>query len=212
MAIIFLDEFEDPPETEGNAPTLWPIYNGMTFQNREVDNVRAHLGSLSLWLKSKASGHGFCEASQAFGTERIRIWVYFEDTTTDFRMITSKTAVGYTSANFMAYLYAATDGKIYYYDTGANDTGQTYSTGWHYFDIVHDWGADTFDAWYDGTQIVTGGSFFSNQTGASGVGVAFFIPEGADNEMWVDDVQIGESAPFSLSPSRAGPTAGGVPI
>ena len=110
----------------------------------------------------------------------------------------------------MAYLFFSTDGRIYHYDTGANDVGP-YAIGLHYVDIIHDWDNDTFDAWYDGEQIVFGGSFFSNQVGSGGAGSNMFMAAGADNEVWVDDVQIGENGGFPLGPAQSGPIAGGIP-
>lgn len=184
----WLDNFDS--EALGTPPSNWPEYPGKPFLIRQIDNVHYHSSPHSMWLKSQPSVHGMCGATQPFTTERIRLWVYFEDTAKDFRIITCKNTVGYVAGNWMAYLYASTDGKIYYYDTGANPVGD-YTTGWHYFDIVHDWGTDTFDAWYDGVQIVTSGSFFSNQTGDDGAGINIFMPLGADNEVWVDDVEVG---------------------
>lgn len=212
MAEIFLDPFEDPPETEGEAPTQWDSYGGYTFDNREVDDVRAHVGSLSCWLKARAGGNSFCGApTGAYTTERVRTWVYFEDEGKDFRIISCVTGPGYISTRYMAYVMFSTDGKIYYYDTGANEIKDGYGTGWHYIDIYHDWDANTYDIYYDGVLLQADCLFFSEQVGAGGAGINIFMGAGADNEVWMDDVQVGEDE-CAVSPAQAGPMAGGVTI
>ena len=183
-----IDNFEDPPETEGNPPTQWPSYGGYTWDIREIDDAQPHTGALSLWLKARAGGHSFCGWTVPITDKKLRIWVYFRNTTSDFRMISEKSAMGYISANFMVYLFCDTEGNIKYYDSEFVDTNVDYTTGWHYFDIVHDWGADTFDAWYDGVQIVFNGGYYAGQSGGSAVGIAIFMGQGADNELYMDDV------------------------
>ena len=188
LGTLSSDNFDG--DSEGTSPpTGWVNYGGLRLANNEVDDTQSSSSPHSQWLKAKTGNHGVTYKALNFTTEKITYCVYFEDTTSDWRFYTQKTAVGYNGSYMLVYFWCGTDGKIYYYDSSTHDTGYTYSTGWHKFEFVHDFGADTFDAWYDGTKVVTGGGF--RNTASSGVQIANFMALGADNEVWQDDIKVG---------------------
>jgi hypothetical protein len=188
MTIIFSDNFDG--EVEGTSPPV--NWTNQTFETCEVDDVHSRSSPHSMYLRDTA-GSGYCRHEEAAGltTERLIIYAYFENTTVTRQLITQATTGVVDSAEILAQLSFDAGGDIRYYDGAWQDTGYNYTTGWHKIEIVHNLGANQFDAWYDDVKIINAGSV-RNGGKASWKAMHLFLL--ATGNWWIDDVQIGEAA------------------
>lgn len=191
MAIIYSDNFDG--ESEGTSPPAnWVDDGGFPANNFEVDDAQYYSSPHSAWLKKLGSGTGWCHHDEAagFDTDRISFRRHFTSTDRQHHIITNKATGDHIATNIAAHIQLRNDGSIWWYDGSYHDTGYTYSTGWHLWEIVHDCASDTFDLWYDSVQIINNGGFRNTATSIKSLHQQVDATYGTV-ETWFDDVQIG---------------------
>ena len=129
-----------------------------------------------------------------FTTEKYSLRVYVPKTNVILYIVTQGATGDWNTASQAVFLVFKDDGKIWYYDGTWVDTGQSYTTGWHLIEIVHDFPNDQFDAWYDGTKIVSAGGFRTSQSSGKNLQIGCDPQSSGSTDWWFDDVQVGESS------------------
>jgi len=199
MTIIFNNNFDD--EDEGTAPDDWTDSAIKPCANLEIDDTQSHSAPHSMWIRAPAGNQARAyHDGTVIDEEPITLWVYFPTLSVggDHKtIIYSLGQVGDPAdADTMAYIMIYTgdgSGDIRYYDNGYKDTGVNAHVGWNKFTIVHNLSANTFDLYYEGVKIITGGFYFLLHTATTIKSVACQTggPAFDPTEMWVDDVIIG---------------------
>ena len=189
MAILFADDFDG--EAEGTSPPAnWTVDTSQPPSVNEVDD--AQYVSAPHSMKMNGVGGVYRNFASGFSTDKISMRKYFTQTTVASEWLSTQSTEGEsTSGNIAIYMSFSTNGNIFYHDGSWVDTGYNYSTGWHLLEYVHDLASNTFDAWYDGTKIITAGGYFGGHTGLASIKQVEIYVNIAD--IWVDDVQIGEA-------------------
>ncbi|MBW1858002.1 MAG: hypothetical protein ACTSSE_08515 [Candidatus Thorarchaeota archaeon] len=189
MPILFESNFNG--EGEGTSPPV-KFLNSVAspMDIFEVDDAHYH-----------SSPHGakmvgtnkYCHSTYSFTatTERFSTWLYFDTTNNSRALYTQRTPGDFDPTKWLIYINFDASANIQYYSGGWHDTGTNYSTGWHHIEIVHDFGSDVYDMWYDDSKIISGGGFY-----AAGVADSFksFGHNVGTGNLWMDDVQIGEAS------------------
>lgn len=186
--VYFFDDFDS--EAEGTSPPVnWipsVFYPPTTF---EVDDAQYHSSPHSAILL-KSGGYGGCLHVEpvAFTSEKITIWFKFEATNQDNYLVLDEL---FESPPRSVQLQFDINGNIRYYNGSTYiDTGYNYTTSWFKIEIVQDFTAKTFDLWFNDALIVSGGVFVDNIT----VNTKYILFINSYTKVWLDDVQIGESA------------------
>lgn len=179
----------------------------------EVDDVQSSSPDHSMWCKGGTAGwdYGFLPISYNLA-EKVYLRQYIGVTANDYHMIEfmDTNAVFGAGNAITTFYFDGTDNIKMYDSTTLTDTGFNYTAGaWKQLEIQFNFGADTFDAWYDSDLIADDWNFY--QSANSVERISFVCHATGTTQMWIDDIQFGEQG-FSISPAQAGPMSGGVTI
>ena len=210
MGVEFSDDFDD--EVEGTTPPVNFVFDGaVPLDNLEVDDAHFHSSPHGMYCNKTAAAwaSGHHDISYSSG-EKIGVWTYFENTNTHRAIQLQSTAGNYNAATIVGSMHFRNDTTIRAFDGAVfTDTGFNYVSGsqkkceWQF-----DFGANTWDAWYDGDLIINDWGFRVGAVGSiESIQFACYAAR-----FWVDDVVFGDTSLFAVSPAQAGPMSGGVTI
>lgn len=189
MAVLFSDNLDG--EVEGTSPPAnWVEDTVKTMGACEVDDVHANSSPHSIYgLATGATGGYHHDYGSGYDEEYTEAAIYLESSGICY-MILQSTTGDYDATKRCVNIRFNSNGNIEYYDTAWRDTGYNWTAGqWKVLKILPHCGTDTFDAWYDGVQIVNGGDF--EDSGASIKSIQFLISLAGNDRFWLDDIQIG---------------------
>lgn len=192
MAVLFSDNLDG--ESEGTSPPAnWVEDTVKTLLNLEVDDAHANSLPHSIYaLTDTATGGYHHDYGAGYDEEYTKMAIYLESGGEAYFVLQSTTG-DYVSNKRCVNMRFNSNGDIEYYDGSWKDTGYNWTAGaFKVLKILPHCGTDTFDAWYDGVQIVNGGDF--EDAGASIKSIQVLITTDGNNRLWVDDIQIGEEA------------------
>lgn len=119
----------------------------------------------------------------------LRVRMYISSTSVYNTIILQKTTGVYVPANTIIHFAGYTDGTIRYYDGAWKTTGQAYTTGWHTFEVEIDYGAETYDIYYDGSLVKADTPFRSSGSSAWSLHLLRGVVTGNN---WYDDIILGD--------------------
>jgi|GEM_PF-4544471 len=191
--------FEDTFDTEagGTSPPInWVPGSIYPPLNCEVDNVHSYSSPNSMWLRSPSGDAGTCYHDVSFTTEPFVSMLYF-DSSNQRRSIVTQSVPGDLQTggpNYLIYLQFRDTGNIHWFDGVWQDSGYSYSSGWHKVTLIHDFNNDTFDCYYDGALVIDNGAFLrTGRTSVEGVHYWNYGPSSNPCNWWIDDVRIGNA-------------------
>jgi len=184
----YFENFDN--ETDGDSPPdSWTLRPGTDCTVKEVDDANYYSAPNSFKMSNGAStlnGRIYCHdmGDNAYPTT-WSVWTYVDDASQYYYPL-----VVYASDNSAAIgIYFRNDNSIRSYDdTSFTDTGTNYVTDqWVQIRVEADWSADTFDAWYGGTQIINDWGIYDHVNGMDRICVGINQATTA----WFDDIEVG---------------------
>jgi len=208
MAIEYSEDFDGV--TAPDLPTGYTAQGSPTTFATATDQYRSSPNSLKINSGNSGSWRGGYKDITGT-TETVYMHTYVASTNVRRRIATQNgTGAWDRGSHCLAGIYFNSDGYIYYFDGAVNTKSIAYNSGaWKELKIVHDFDADTYDAWYDGDLICTGAAFDASDAGNSCVNLQFQTADVA-SDIWIDDIQIGDAPEGwpGASPTGAGVSCG----
>jgi len=196
-ATVFWDDFDG--ESDGDSPPAnWTKQTATDCNIKEVDNANSFSPSNSFLMSNGASttnGRIYCAD---FGddqyAEEWEVMVYVDDAARYYYPLITYSSDGTGALN----IYFRNDNSIRAYNDGVfTDTGYNYVTdAWYKIRVKADWTGDSFDAWYNDTQIIDDWGIYDNSDGFDRICVGINTATTA----WYDNVNVTNSTPVAEPP------------
>jgi hypothetical protein len=198
MTIAYQDNFDG--ETADTAPDNWVNDPSRGFATFLVKNDQYHSSPNSMYLGTGTSGDyksAHHNLASTFNTnESMTCQVKSADTTSHKFVFRNYGSTGGWSGGgaVPCQFWLGATGHIYYYAYPANvDSGYDYDTNWHEYKLTWDFINSIVYYYFDGSLCGHGHFSGSGASDIKSIGMAAHITGTGD--MWVDDIQIGDTVP-----------------